>query len=161
TRRRGGRAVRGPLALRDDARVRRRVAAGEDRHARLRRRRRGEQVRAARRGGRPARRRPPAGPQPRSVRRRVGGHARLRDERGVPALYQHLRGQLAERGLSVRPGTLPTVTTKVSTGLATMVPPGRVTYLADVAQTVRDYHGQTSELAELARRRQTLTSAAD
>ena len=41
-------------AVRDDARVRRRQPAGEDRHARLRRRRRDQQVRAPRRGGRHA-----------------------------------------------------------------------------------------------------------
>ena len=60
------------LALRHDARVRCRVAAGEDRHARLRRRGGDQQVRTARRRRRPPRRRPPAGPQPRGVRRARG-----------------------------------------------------------------------------------------
>ena len=71
-RRRRSSTVRRRLAVRHDARVRRRLAAGEDRHARLRRRRRHQQVRAPRRRGRPARRGPPAGAQPRGVRRRRG-----------------------------------------------------------------------------------------
>ena len=79
----GDRAVRRPLALRDDARVRCRVPAREDRHARLRRRRRDQQVRAARRRGRPPRRRPPARAQPRGVRRDVGGHAGVRHDRAA------------------------------------------------------------------------------
>ena len=53
----------------------------EDRHARLRRRRGGEQVRAPRRRGRPTRRRPPAGARPGGVRRVLAGHAGVRHER--------------------------------------------------------------------------------
>src|SRR5205823_8557518 len=82
------------------------------------------------------------------------------DDDGVTALYQHLRGMLAEQGLRVNPGALPVVSGHVSTGLATMVPPNLVTYLADVAETVRDYHEQTALLADLARRRHALTTAA-
>ena len=58
------------------------VAAREDRHARLRRRRGDQQVRAPRRRGRAARRRPPAGPQPRGVRQAARRHAGLRHQRG-------------------------------------------------------------------------------
>ena len=83
------------------------------------------------------------------------------DDDGVTALYQHLRGLLAERGLAVRPGVLPAVAGRVSTGLTTLVPPNRVTYLADVAETVRDYHAQTAVLADLVRRRQAVTTAVD
>ena len=79
--RRRHRAVRRPLAVRDDAGVRRRVPAREDRHAGLRRRRGDQQVRAPRRRGRPPRRGPPAGAQPRGVRRVLGGHAGLRHQR--------------------------------------------------------------------------------
>ena len=91
--RRGGRAVRRHLPLRHDAGVRRRVAAREDRHARLRRRRRDQQVRAARRRGRAARRRPPAGPQPRGVRPAARGHA------GVRHLGRDLRRRRRDRAL--------------------------------------------------------------
>ena len=72
--------------------------AREDRHARLRRRRRHQQVRAPRRRGRAARRAPAAGPQPRGVRHAARRHAGVRHRRpprfnddGVTALYQHLR----------------------------------------------------------------------
>ena len=72
----GDRRPRRRVALRDDARVRCRQPAREDRHARLRRRRRHQQVRAPRRRGRPARRAPPAGPQPGAVRRRPARRCR-------------------------------------------------------------------------------------
>ena len=81
------------VAVRDDARVRRRVPAREDRHARLRRRRGDQQVRAPRRRGRPPRRRPPARAQPRRVRRLVGGHAGLRHQR------RHLQRRRRHRAL--------------------------------------------------------------
>ena len=66
------------LALRDDARVRRRLPAREDRHARLRRRRRDQQVRAPRRRGRAARRRQAGAAQPRGVRQAARRDAGLR-----------------------------------------------------------------------------------
>ena len=69
------------LALRDDAGVRRRLAAGEDRHARLRRHRGDQQVRAPRRQGRAARRRSSDGPQPRGLRQAARRHAGLRHQR--------------------------------------------------------------------------------
>ena len=59
------------------------VAAREDRHARLRRRGGDQQVRAPRRRGRAARRAPPAGPQPRGVRRRPERAAGVRHHRGA------------------------------------------------------------------------------
>ena len=55
------------FALRDDARVRRREPAREDRHARLRRLRRDQQVRPPRRRGRAARRAQAGAAQPRAV----------------------------------------------------------------------------------------------
>ena len=91
-----GHARRQPL--RDDARVRRREPAREDRHARLRRRRRDQQVRAARRHGRTARRRPPAGAQPRGVRCAPRGHAGLRH------LGRHLRRRRRHRPLPAPAG---------------------------------------------------------
>ncbi|MBL7495203.1 cobalamin-dependent protein [Frankia sp. CNm7] len=84
--------------------------------------------------------------------------ARFNDD-GVTALYQELKKLLGEHGLALGPGTLPTVTGRTSTALATVVPPKRVRYLAEVAETVRGYHARTEQQAEAARRRQHLTTA--
>ncbi len=80
------------------------------------------------------------------------------DDDGVTALYQFVRNLLAEQGLTVQPGRLAPVPTKVSTGLTTMVPAARVRYLAEVAETVRGYHVATERLAGAARRRQAVTT---
>ncbi|MEV0494689.1 fused isobutyryl-CoA mutase/GTPase IcmF [Streptomyces atratus] len=77
---------------------------------------------------------------------------------GVTALYQHLRGLLAERGLRVRPGALPEVAVRHSSGVAPIVPPTRVRYLADIAETVRGYHAETAVQCVTARRVQALAS---
>jgi len=84
--------------------------------------------------------------------------ARFNDD-GVTALYQHLRGLLAERGLPVAPGRLAAVTGRASSGLTGIVPPARARYLADVADAVRGHHRRTAELAAVARRRQHLSTA--
>ncbi|GAA1945747.1 methylmalonyl-CoA mutase family protein [Nocardioides panacihumi] len=76
------------------------------------------------------------------------------DDDGVTALYQHVRGLLAERGLPVGEGTLAPVTTKTSTGLHAVVPPERTRYLAEITDTVRGYHAETAELVGKARRAQ-------
>jgi methylmalonyl-CoA mutase len=76
--------------------------------------------------------------------------ARFNDD-GVTALYQHLRGALGERGLPVSGGILTPVDGKVSTKVASIVPPDRSRYLADVAATVRRYHADTDAQAAAAR----------
>src|SRR3954468_8020128 len=81
------------------------------------------------------------------------------DDDGVAALYQHLRDLLAERGLPAGAGRLPAVDVRTSSGLHTPVPPERVRYLAEIAETVRGYHARTVELADAARHRQHLTTA--
>ncbi|EIV95874.1 fused isobutyryl-CoA mutase/GTPase IcmF [Frankia sp. QA3] len=86
--------------------------------------------------------------------------ARFQDD-GVTALYQHLLGLLREGGLRTQPGALPAVGVRAATGLTTIVPPARVRYLADIAETVRDYHAETERQAQLARRREHLTTALD
>ncbi|HUR51386.1 MAG TPA: fused isobutyryl-CoA mutase/GTPase IcmF [Mycobacteriales bacterium] len=86
--------------------------------------------------------------------------ARFNDD-GVTALYLHLRDLLVDKGLQVGPGLLPVVTTKQSTGLASVLPSSRERYLAEIAGTVRTYHAATEEQAELARRRQHLQTARD
>ncbi|PWI12113.1 methylmalonyl-CoA mutase [Streptomyces sp. NWU339] len=77
---------------------------------------------------------------------------------GVTALYQHLRGLLAKRGLPLRPGLLPEVAVRHSSGAAQILPPARVRYLAEISETVRGYHAETTAQAEAARRAQALAS---
>ena len=84
--------------------------------------------------------------------------ARFNDD-GVTALYQHLRGLLAERGLGLGAGVLPAVSTTVSTGFTSVLPTARERYLSEISANVRDYHAATAEQAALARRRQHLTTA--
>ncbi len=86
--------------------------------------------------------------------------SRFNDD-GVTALYQHLRGELQERGLPVTDGSLEPVATRTSTGLAEIVPSSRVRYLAEIAEAVRAHHATTTEVASLARRAQQAASTAD
>ncbi len=86
--------------------------------------------------------------------------ARFNDD-GVTALYQHLRGRLAEIGLPITEGTLPVVLSNTSTKVASIVPPARSRYLAEIAETVRGYHSGTAQQAEAVRLVQHLTSARD
>ncbi|WP_030843309.1 fused isobutyryl-CoA mutase/GTPase IcmF [Streptomyces hygroscopicus] len=90
-----------------------------------------------------------------------GTSASTFNDDGVTALYQHLRGLFADRGLPVGPGALPEVTVRHSSGAAQVVPPSRVRYLAEIAETVRGYHQQTDVLARQARRIQQLTAVRD
>ncbi|MFD0690414.1 fused isobutyryl-CoA mutase/GTPase IcmF [Actinomadura fibrosa] len=85
-----------------------------------------------------------------------GTSAATFDDDGVTALYQHLSGLLAEHGLPRSPGVLPRVETKVSTGAATIIPPARVRYLSEIAETVRGYHAATAAQVEAVRRVQRL-----
>ena len=81
--------------------------------------------------------------------------SRFNDD-GVTALYQHLRSELADRGLVVDQGLLAPVTTRTSTATTAVVPADRSRYLADIAATVRSYHAETTELAGAARTAQLL-----
>ncbi|KAA1422103.1 methylmalonyl-CoA mutase [Nocardioides humilatus] len=83
-----------------------------------------------------------------------GTSAATFDDDGVTALYQFLRGLLADQGLHVGPSTLPAVDHKLSTRIQQVLPPERVRYLAEIAGTVRNYHQTTDELVEQARRAQ-------
>ncbi|MET9239993.1 fused isobutyryl-CoA mutase/GTPase IcmF [Nonomuraea sp. NPDC003709] len=77
------------------------------------------------------------------------------NDAGVTALYQHLKPLLlGEPG----PGLLPMVSGRTSQASAAIVPPARVRYLADIAETVRSYHAETLAQAEVARRRQQLAA---
>ncbi|MET8852192.1 fused isobutyryl-CoA mutase/GTPase IcmF [Amycolatopsis sp. NPDC004625] len=84
--------------------------------------------------------------------------AKFNDD-GVTALYQHLRGMLAERGLGVSAGTLPQVEGKVSTDASTIIPGNRARYLAEISETVRGYHTRTERQVAAIRKRDALAVA--
>ncbi len=81
--------------------------------------------------------------------------SRFNDD-GVTALYQAIVARLGEHGLKLAQGKLARIETRSSTGQHAIVPPARVRYLADIAQTLRDYHRWTDAQAALARERQQL-----
>jgi methylmalonyl-CoA mutase len=85
--------------------------------------------------------------------------ARFNDD-GVTALYQHLLGLLAEAGLPAGAGVLPRVDVRASSGLSSVVPAQRSRYLAEISEAVRGYAAVTEAQADVARRRQHLTTAA-
>src|SRR5438477_3259617 len=83
--------------------------------------------------------------------------ARFNDD-GVTALYQALAARLVEEGLHLGAGKLPVVATKHSTRQHAIVPSARVRYLAEIAETVRGYHGWAKEQARISRERQQLVA---
>jgi methylmalonyl-CoA mutase len=84
--------------------------------------------------------------------------SRFNDD-GVTALYQALAAKLVEKGLKLRPGTLPHVATRQSTAQHAIMPPARVRYLAEIAETVRHYHQWADGETRIARERQQLAAA--
>jgi methylmalonyl-CoA mutase len=90
-----------------------------------------------------------------------GTSAATFNDDGVTALYHHLRGLLTGFGLHTDEGTLPTVDRKVSTVAATVVPPARSRYLADIAETVRSYHRGTDDQVRAIREYQQLSAASE
>jgi methylmalonyl-CoA mutase len=85
--------------------------------------------------------------------------SRFNDD-GVTALYQALRERLSALGLPVQEGRLPRVHTRHSTDQVPIVPPARVRYLADIAETVRHYKQHARKQASLAREVQQLRASA-
>ena len=85
--------------------------------------------------------------------------SRFNDD-GITALYQALLPRLRELGLAVRPSSLTQVTVRHSSHQHAIVPAARVRYLADIAQTVRDYKRRALEQAALAREIQQLHATA-
>jgi methylmalonyl-CoA mutase len=86
-----------------------------------------------------------------------GTSAATFNDDGVTALYQHLLvalEQCAKHGLPVHAGVLPRVDVKHSSGIRQVVPGERVRYLAEIAETVRNYHAETEVLAQAAARAQ-------
>ncbi len=90
-----------------------------------------------------------------------GTSAATFNDDGVTALYQELRGRLADAGLGVAEGVLEPVSVKHSSTIRQVVPPQRVRYLSEVAETVRGYHADTEGYAAMARRVQRLEAVDD
>ncbi|EJW12163.1 B12 binding domain / kinase domain / Methylmalonyl-CoA mutase [Rhodovulum sp. PH10] len=85
--------------------------------------------------------------------------ARFNDD-GVTALYHAIAEKLEGFGLS-RGGRLAPVTVKHSTASRAVVPPERVRYLAEIAETVRAHHRRAEAESEAARDRQALRRTRD
>ena len=85
-----------------------------------------------------------------------GTSAATFNDDGVTALYQHLRELLGEHGLGFDEGALEPVDVRQSTRISQVVPPTRVRYLAEIAETVRGFHEETERLARAAARVQRL-----
>ncbi|MGH8745014.1 MAG: fused isobutyryl-CoA mutase/GTPase IcmF, partial [Burkholderiales bacterium] len=84
--------------------------------------------------------------------------SRFNDD-GVTALYQAVAVRLAAKGLALEPGALPRIETKISSSVHVVIPPRRQRYLAEIAESVRAYHGDAREQAGIARERQQLVAA--
>jgi methylmalonyl-CoA mutase len=87
-----------------------------------------------------------------------GTSAATFNDNGVTALYQHLAGLLAARGLPLAEGVLPAAAGRTSTDVASVIPPARTGYLAEIAGTVRGYHEETTRQAQAVRRVQRLAA---
>lgn len=81
-----------------------------------------------------------------------GTSAATFNDDGVTALYQELRGLLADKGLELSEGALPHVDVRHSSVLRQIVPAARVRYLSEITDTIRGYHEQTDTYAAQARR---------
>ena len=81
--------------------------------------------------------------------------AKFNDD-GVTALYQSLLSTLREQGLVNYQSSLARASVCASTEKTVIVPPKRQRYLAEVAETVRDYHAKAREQSIVARQCQQL-----
>jgi methylmalonyl-CoA mutase len=81
--------------------------------------------------------------------------SRFNDD-GVTALYQAIVPRLTEKGLKLGPAKLPKASVKSSSRGRAIVPPERVRYLAEISESVRDFHRFIARQARLARERQSL-----
>jgi len=85
--------------------------------------------------------------------------ARFNDD-GVTALYQYIRDRLSEHGLPSGGGLLAPVAGRSPSTVQSLVPPARVRYLAEIAETVRAYHRHSAEQVQLVRKAAALAEAA-
>ncbi|MFC8826909.1 fused isobutyryl-CoA mutase/GTPase IcmF [Streptomyces sp. NPDC057137] len=90
-----------------------------------------------------------------------GTSAATFNDDGVTALYGRLARELTGAGLHLDDGTLDPVDVRHSTGAAQILPPARVRYLAEIAESVRGYHALTGRQVAVARRRQRFAAVRD
>jgi len=81
--------------------------------------------------------------------------AKFNDD-GVTALYQSLLAVLKEQGFVNYESVLPIISIRAATEKTVIVPPKRQRYLAEIAETVRDYHAMVKEQSAIARQCQQL-----
>jgi isobutyryl-CoA mutase len=84
--------------------------------------------------------------------------SRFNDD-GVTALYQAIVARMQEKGLKLGQPKLPPVATKASSRGRAIVPPERVRYLAEIADTLRAYHRFIGRQSQIARERQSLRTS--
>src|SRR6267378_1962053 len=84
--------------------------------------------------------------------------SRFNDD-GVTALYQAVLPRLQEKGLKLGAGKLPNVAVKSSSRGRAIVPPERVRYLAEISESLRDFHRFIGRQARIARERQSLRTS--
>lgn len=78
---------------------------------------------------------------------------------GVTAAYQSLLSVLRNKGIREFDSLLPQVKVKTSSERSAIVPVHRQRYLAEIAESVRGYHGTVAKQVKLARERQQLVES--
>ncbi|MFB0915255.1 MAG: methylmalonyl-CoA mutase family protein [Burkholderiaceae bacterium] len=86
--------------------------------------------------------------------------SRFNDD-GVTALYQAMKPVLANLGLTLGTGKLPSAAVRHSSNQTPIVPPARSRYLAEITDTVRSYKARVKRQVVLAREIQQLEAVAD
>ncbi len=84
--------------------------------------------------------------------------SRFNDD-GVTALYQAILPRLTQAGLKLGPPRLPRVTVKASSRGRAIVPPERARYLAEISETLREFHREVGRQSRLAHERQALQTS--
>ncbi len=81
------------------------------------------------------------------------------NDAGITALYQEIIHQFSSKGLTKFTCSCSPVEQRVSEPGEAIVPPERQRYLAEIAETVRGYHGAVAKQVVIARERQQLQAA--
>ncbi len=84
--------------------------------------------------------------------------SRFNDD-GVTALYQAVAVRLQEKGLKLEAGKLAPAQVKASSRGRAIVPPERVRYLAEIAESLRQFHQSILRQSRIARERQSLRTS--